>query len=340
MTENQRATADGVKVLHIVGSVRTGSTIVGNVLGELDGFFHVGELYNLWQNFLRERLCGCGRMLVECPIWSEVHRGRLAALPEPVDVHRWQQQILRARHLPRLLRRAEGPSRWSSLDAYRSALTHVYREAARAAGARVIVDSSKHLPHAAVAASLDEVQPYFIHLIRDPRGVAYSRQGSRVTSTELNGQASRRLQLARDGFQWVKINALTEVLRRNVPRGNSLQLRYEDFVENPPEALRTVLSMLREPTPALPPFDDGSIELTVNHTVGGNSIRFRSGLTRIELDTRWLAELDRVDRLVTGLAALPLLHRYGYRLDGSTLQSSVRPGSSGWPQEVDQRGKR
>jgi hypothetical protein len=278
---------------------------------------------------------------VECPIWSEIHRAQLTGLLDPIDVCGWQQEILRVRHLPRLLHRTEGrPSGWPSLDAYRSALTQVYREAARATGARVIVDSSKLLPHAAVAASLEEVQPHFIHLIRDPRGVVYSRQRSRATMMDRTGEPSRRLRLARDGFQWMKMNFVTEVVRRRIRPGKSLRLRYEDFVGNPRGALRGVINMLDESSVAMPLFDDGSIELTPNHTVGGNWVRFKTGRVKIELDTRWLTELDRADRLLPGLVTLPLLHRYGYRLDGSAHHSSAEPGTSGRTQEDDQGGYR
>jgi hypothetical protein len=157
---------------------------------------------------------------------------------------------------------------------------------------------------------------------------------------ERSGEPSRRLRLARDGWQWMKMNFVTEALRRSVRPGKSFRLRYEDFVGNPPDALRGVLNMLGESSVDLPPFEDGSIELTGNHTVGGNSVRFRTGRVKIELDTRWLAELDRADRFLSGLVALPLLHRYGYRLDGSAHHSSAEPRTSGRTQEVDQGGHR
>ena len=37
-----------VKVLYVMGHGGSGSTILGNVLGELNGFFHAGELDTLW----------------------------------------------------------------------------------------------------------------------------------------------------------------------------------------------------------------------------------------------------------------------------------------------------
>ena len=67
--------AADLKVLCITGWCRNGSTIIGNVLNEIPGFFHVGELHFLWKNAAGQgvnSLCGCGQALTECPVWSEV----------------------------------------------------------------------------------------------------------------------------------------------------------------------------------------------------------------------------------------------------------------------------
>jgi len=50
------------RVLYILGWGRSGSTVLGNILGEIDGFFSAGELHYLWERSLVEgRACGCGR---------------------------------------------------------------------------------------------------------------------------------------------------------------------------------------------------------------------------------------------------------------------------------------
>src|SRR6266581_677608 len=42
--------ASPLKILCITGWCRSGSTIIGNILGEIAGVFHVGELHFLWKN--------------------------------------------------------------------------------------------------------------------------------------------------------------------------------------------------------------------------------------------------------------------------------------------------
>ncbi|MGC2329908.1 MAG: hypothetical protein WA581_00505 [Candidatus Acidiferrales bacterium] len=37
-----------IKILYIASFSRSGTTILGNVLGEVNGFFHDGELWQPW----------------------------------------------------------------------------------------------------------------------------------------------------------------------------------------------------------------------------------------------------------------------------------------------------
>ena len=42
------------RVLYILGWGRSGSTVLGNILGEVDGFFCAGELHYLWERRLSD----------------------------------------------------------------------------------------------------------------------------------------------------------------------------------------------------------------------------------------------------------------------------------------------
>ena len=65
--------ASKVKVLYIAGYERSGSTLLHNVLGQLDGFFAAGELNEIWDRSLIEnRRCGCGVPFKECEVWRGI----------------------------------------------------------------------------------------------------------------------------------------------------------------------------------------------------------------------------------------------------------------------------
>ena len=78
-----------VKVLYIAGPGRSGSTVLGNVLGEIEGFFHGGELNFIWEhNLIENRLCSCGAPARAAPrdgpaaVFRHPHPSRTAdALP-------------------------------------------------------------------------------------------------------------------------------------------------------------------------------------------------------------------------------------------------------------------
>ena len=60
-------------VLNLTGGGRSGSTVIGNVLAQAEGFVHVGEICYLWNRGVRlNALCGCGQPFDQCPLWSEV----------------------------------------------------------------------------------------------------------------------------------------------------------------------------------------------------------------------------------------------------------------------------
>src|SRR4051794_12356388 len=61
------------KVLYITGWGRSGTTILDNLLGQVDGFVSTGELHYVWKRGLRDnRLCGCGQPLRDCETWQQV----------------------------------------------------------------------------------------------------------------------------------------------------------------------------------------------------------------------------------------------------------------------------
>jgi hypothetical protein len=63
-----------IKVLYIAGSGRSGSTFLGQVLGQVPGFCFVGETLYAWHTFDQHRLCGCGTPLVDCTFWHAVRQ--------------------------------------------------------------------------------------------------------------------------------------------------------------------------------------------------------------------------------------------------------------------------
>jgi hypothetical protein len=300
-----------IKVLFIMGKGRSGSTLLDNALGEIDGFFSAGEIHNLWRRGLVNGFkCGCGRSVPTCPVWSEV----LAAMPntaDPRQVLAWQAEVVRSRNGRRLVRLSPGASAtWPALERYCDVLSSLYRAIAGVTGDGVIVDSSKRAVHGALLRLVPGISPYFVHLVRDPRAVGFSRQRTRYQGD----REMRRDSALYSAVTWTWENALAEIVRRRYPAGRALVVRYEDFVARPRQTVQEILAMVGEAASELPFADDHVLTLGVNHSAAGNPSRFRRGTVALREDDEWRTRQRRIDRLVTTGLTLPLLLRYGYRI--------------------------
>ena len=192
----------------------------------------------------------------------------------------------------------------------------LYQQVATVTGARVVIDSSKRPSDAALLRLLPGVNPYFVHLVRDPRAVAYS-------------WARKKAQLDRDRpalmsphtvldstVSWLSWNLAAESLRKRVGAGHFSLVRYEDFVSRPHAVLERILALVGEAGASVPLSEDRAAELSTNHTVSGNPDRFSTGRVKLREDREWRSKQATTDRLLTTLVALPLLHRYDYALRG------------------------
>jgi hypothetical protein len=301
------------RVLYVTGWCRSGSTIVGNVLGELAGVEHVGELHYLWRNgVLREgtnTTCGCGAEVADCPLWSTVI-DRVAGADPTAEARRLievQRSHLRTRHTRRRLRESLGhrPVPEPVHLAVRRTLA-TYRAIREVTGARLIVDSSKY--PAEVAALLDrpEVDLRILHLVRDPRASAYSWRRPKAYIPAMG--------VARSTGYWTAANVASDLLGRAAP-DRYLRLRYEDFTADPRAALGRVADLAGITGP-VPVTEAGETVLGVNHTVTGNPDRLARGPVRIRPDEAWRTRLPAGPRLLATVVATPRIGHYGYPYRG------------------------
>jgi hypothetical protein len=296
-----------LKVLCITGWCRNGSTIIGNILGEIPGFFHVGELHFLWKNAAGKganNLCGCGAVLTACPVWSPIlPLGRPASVPAEAYadlVIRRQLGRVRTRHTWRVLERGLDSE---EIRAHAELMTRTYHAVAERMAAGVIVDTTKIPGEAALLPYLDGVLPYYVHLVRDPRAVAHSWQEPK--------QYVYAMSSSRSTAYWYGFNLAARAITRRFPE-RSLFLRYEEFIADPAGTIDALLRLCGA-DPAENPVRGRTVELHTNHTVTGNPDRFRTGTTVIrDRDDSWQTGLPMSAKLAAAVLSWPLRRRYGY----------------------------
>jgi hypothetical protein len=298
-----------VKVLYIAGWGRSGTTIVDNILNSYDSVFSTGELYYLWRRGLAQgRKCGCELPVTRCRLWQEILRCAYGdAQPDPKRMIGLQRQVARVRSTPGLI----GNPLSAEADEYRRTLTRMYHAIAEVTGAGLIVDSSKVPSGAALLPQMRGVQPYLLHMVRDPRAVTHSWM--RLTEQPDRGKPAvmQQHQPTESTMHWLVWNAFSERLARAYPQ-RYRRLRYEDFAGQPRQTIEDLLDFTGMEPASGPFLDATTVRLEPNHTVSGNPSRFRTGQVTLRPDDRWRQEQPFGPRLAVTALALPLLHRYGY----------------------------
>jgi Sulfotransferase family len=305
---------NNVRVLYVGGLGRSGSTLVDRLLGEVSGCLSVGELVHLWRRGLLENeRCGCGAWFGDCPFWTGVGTRAFGGWHR-VDAERicaLQRRVDRNRFLPWLLVPSAAPLRWRRAhDRYTEVLSRVYAAIAEVGRASTIVDSSKHASTAALLRSVPGVDLRLVHLIRDPRGVAYS-WSKRVERPEAAGHDALMAQVGptRISVRWLTYDLFFRVLRATQP---ALLVRYEDLVSAPTDWLRRILALVDRADEPLGFLSGSKAVVGEQHTVSGNPLRFRSGVIEIRADEEWRGSMPvGTRRLVTALTA-PARPAYGY----------------------------
>jgi hypothetical protein len=302
-----------VSVLFIGGLGRSGSTLVDRVLGQTPGVCSVGELVFLWERgVLANERCGCGEPFDGCPFWKEVGARAFGGW-EQVDAEAMrssQRRVDRTRYVPLLLAPWAPRSFRRAMVAYAGTLGRLYEAIAEVSGARTIVDSSKHPSTAALVRRTPGVRSRIVHLVRDPRGIAWSwaKVVERPDVTHGARTTMARIGPARVAGRWHVSNALLAVIR-----SRGALLRYEDFVSRPVAETRHLLSAAGADATELPQFiDDHVVQLEADHTVAGNPLRFATGSLEIRVDEEWRRAMPARRQAWLGVLTFPwsVVYRY------------------------------
>jgi len=308
-----------LKVLFIAGEGRSGSTIIGDILGQIDGFFSVGELFYIWdRGLIQNWRCSCGLSFEECPVWSEVI-ARAFGSKSQVNAEKLlgMRDRLHTRHLLPIPARKDPQERMAQMGEYREALARLYHAVQSVTGSGVLVDGSGYPAQAYVLQTMPSIELYVLHLVRDSRAVVYS---STARKKKVEADLERKHDHYMGSDSLLVSSLLWDMYCSVIERawGDNSQryalLRYEDFAESPKAAIESCLGFLDEEQSELPFVSDREVLLGETHTFSGNPTRFRHGSRVIRLDDEWKSKMSRLQRALVTTVTFPWLMRYGYPL--------------------------
>ncbi len=278
-------------ILYIAGFGRSGSTILGMVLGAHPEALAVGEINQVFINWMQpKKRCACGERLHRCPLWTQVRAHFEQALPD-ITLERAAAITHAIEHLgarPSPDQRAQYRAIWQAL------LTSV----AQVSGARYIVDSSKtaadalHRPAALREAGF-EVR--VVHLVRDPRAVVWS-------TIRLHRERTQRTNWIDTTARGVK--TLAHLVLTETRQSSLVRLSYEDLTTQPQRTLEQIgagVGIDFAPVIAQIARGDG---LIAEHVLAGDLARMdsaRGGLHLRPARADWRGQLPP---LLVGLAAI------------------------------------
>lgn len=296
-----------MKYLYIVSSPHGGSTLLSHVLGRHPQAVNLGEVSFMPKELALGRLCTCGERLAECAAWGEIFdavaarfgadlrtdpyglnlgeavEGRFESVPfDAAHQTPWRRvtaklrgavdtaALLGAPH-GRLLSAVTPPSINRSI---RNTID-LYETVAGVRQRELVIDASKQPRKAPRLYLQDPRQLRVLHLVRDGRGVVASRMKYMLPQRAAN--------------RWNHYHRLARhLLQRWVAPEARRQLRYEDFVADPEQQLKSLCAWLGL---------DYSCDMLdasdrAEHSAGGNPARFRLKDGIQPADERWRTKLS------------------------------------------------
>lgn len=310
------------KIIFIGGWGRSGSSVLANILGSSPQAVSVGELRYLWdRGVIENKRCGCGADFSSCEHWRSIMAE--AHIDDPLAIAAGMADSVASRATLRQM--------WAMLTgrglAYHrrnsgslEILGRVYDASARIGHAPIIVDTSKTPPYALNLLDETRYELFFVHLIRDPRAVAYSWSRKR-SSREADNEFLPRYSALKCAVYWNVFNLLG-LLFRFYRGSHYLPVRYEAFCAQPRQVTADIFRHCGLQDDGLHWSDSHVVQVKPQHSISGNPSRFNTGEVRIRPDDEWRTHMARASRwLVTAICA-PLLLVFGYRSSRSNTAQS------------------
>ena len=284
-----------VKVIYIVGFGRSGSTLLDIVLGSHPDLMGGGELTNLVQGgWINNDYCACGRGGNECPYWSSVRREwtERAAVPDLNAYLGLQEKFTQARQWSALKRERLRPG--AEFETFAAQTVALYETMLRVSGKRQVVDSSKSPVRALALSMMPEIDLRLVHLVRDPRGVAWSMKKPILKKA---GVARGRdpVPIWKAALKWQEVNARSEWVCRQLPEDRSIRVRYEDFMAQPQKVLADIGQAMDVDLSAVAASFAAGETLPIHHPIAGNRMRMAGGIN-LRPDTEWMEKLSALER--------------------------------------------
>ncbi len=260
-------------ILMIVGTGRSGTTLLEKVLGSYGGAVAIGEASYLWERgFLANHLCSDGIPFRDHPLWKAILCRAFSASPDPRIQERLRHRVEHSRWLPLLML----GGRRHDVDLYCETWRRLFRAIAVQTQARVIVDASKSPVRAWLLRSRG-LDVRVVHIVRDLEGVIASWSRPKADPGS-GGFLSTKGPLVTALF-WTLHHVLSALL---LARTAYTRIDLDSFLEAPLETTRRLWTALDLEEPGPSSFvDRRHFRAKPDLAFSGNPDRFTTGIVEV-----------------------------------------------------------
>jgi len=270
-----------IKLIAILGTDRSGSTLLDKILGGNPGVFSTGELHRFYEYYDGNFPCTCGFPFLECNIWRAVARRfdnkdmSSLRLMTPLG---WKRRIginIEESVLP-------GQYSTRGYQRYAEICRAVCSEIMECTGCGYIVDSSKDATRAYILhmSGLFEVFP--IHITRPVEDYLVS-----LKRTQFGRRGNRHIGRVEGILKWTFRNFETALLLQRI-RKNPCRLSYENLAKNHSRVIRAISDRYDLPLQ----YEEETIRDRTYHLLGGNISKFNR-FDGVYYDRRSVHLMDR-----------------------------------------------
>ncbi|MCP3999655.1 MAG: sulfotransferase [Gammaproteobacteria bacterium] len=268
-------------LIYIAADSRSGSTLLDLLIGNHSEIVSIGELRRLHEHFDANYACTCDTLFNTCEFWKAIERrlnssnqsivSMQTLIPRSKTIFHDLVYLLPNFILQPLMRGIPWLSRDIEIAENNLQIIDAVSEETQK---RYIVDSSKVFKFSRLYHLLRPKSCKTIFLVRDGRGVCYSRSkdGSSI-------KASANV--------WSMVQLKFFFLKLIVPRQNKLTVYYESLCRDPEKEIKRICQFIGVQ------FEHNCVQLVKQgrHNICGNPMRFRTDETQIRLDESWMSAL-------------------------------------------------
>ncbi len=300
-----------IPLIYILGSGRSGSTLLGLMLGKNPGYFNIGEAQNLpWELKKENKLCGCGISLNKCPFWKNII-AELDFENQDVPINYFREKpgagkVLRWKYLKDIIFGKVSEKHKKKILKYGTNnyqyFSKVRNRAKELSGSDInrIIDVSKHSYRLFFLKQSDLFDIKVIHLIKNPCSFVYS---SAVKNTQFTKIVEYK-QVFKMSLRWLVENyIMLKLLENHFKKEDYIFITYKQLSTDPDTTIEAISNTLGE-----------NIEKNIkkfrnyeNHIMSAGQMAYED--KGLHYDDKWANSMNKLYKLTTKAITWPVYNK-------------------------------